>query len=409
MSGARQKICRAAFTRQPGDGESNMKNIVQGAPARKSKATNAAAKEFPRPVISARVTTEHMGELFKLMIRLGCSRRALGVGYFLIWKYWPISAKRGFDFCWPTYKQLTEDTGFNPKTIRRATDELHALEIIHKTPGLGKTNSSEYRPNFTLVQNQKGTELSTYDENQKGTELSTFDAGPEPKVDTRGVIKVDTRGNKKGDTRGVTNKLTPPNASEGEEVSPPAAPGPPGPNGPGPGLRGEAFEAFWIAYPRKEGRAKAKRLFDELGKSGEVSGETLVAKAQQYATAKAEVEQAYLKMPGNWLEGKCWLEDPKPKGQKAKAEPKPAKATEAAKKAKPEAKPKAQSKPAAEPQREGWRLIRRDTREWNAVQRTQNSMPLEEWISLAEGKVEMNGDTCWIKVELLEQAMGAAR
>jgi hypothetical protein len=368
-------------------------NIVQGAPARKSKATNSAAKEFPRPVISARATTEHMGELFKLMIRAGCSRRALGVGYFIIWKYWAMSAKKGFDFCWPTYKQLNEDTGFNPKTISRATDELHALEIIHKTPGLGKTNSSEYRPNFTLVQNQKGTELSTY---------------AEPKVDTRVDQLVDTRVAIKVDTRVVTNKLTPPNVSEGEEVSSSAAQGPPGPGGPGPCLRGEAFEAFWIAYPRKEGRAKAKRLFDELVKSGEVSGETLVAKAQQYATAKAEVEQSYLKMPGNWLEGKCWLEDPKPK---AKAEPKPAKATKPVKKkANPVAKPKAEStperKPAPAPHREGWRLIRRDTREWNAVQRRQNSMPLEEWISLAEGKVEMNGDTSWIKVELLEHAMG---
>ena len=119
-----------------------------------------------------------------------------------------------------------------------------------------------------------------------------------------------------------------------------------------------------------------------------------MAKAQQYATAKAEVEQAYLKLPGDWLEGKCWLEDPKPKGKKAKAEPKPAKATKAAN---PVARPKAKSRPerkpapAAAPQREGWRLIRRDTREWNAVLRTQNSMPYKEWESLCEGKVEISG------------------
>ena len=66
-------------------------------------------------------------------------------------------------------------------------------------------------------------------------------------------------------------------------------------------------------------------------------------------------------------------------------------------------RPERKPAPAAAPQREGWRLIRRDTREWNAVLRTQNSMPYQEWESLCEGKVEISGDTSWIKVELLEQ------
>jgi hypothetical protein len=51
-------------------------------------------------------------------------------------------------------------------------------------------------------------------------------------------------------------------------------------------------------------------------------------------------------------------------------------------------------------------MIRRNTSEWGAVQRVQNSMSSEDWNSLCQGKAEMlDWDTSWVRVELLNKAM----
>jgi hypothetical protein len=83
---------------------------------------------------------------------------------------------------------------------------------------------------------------------------------------------------------------------------------------------GNGFEQFWQAYPKKEGRAAAKKQFAEVVGNG-VALATLVAKAKQYAMAKAEVDPKWLKTPANWLRDEGWLEDPQPPRQRmAKAE-----------------------------------------------------------------------------------------
>jgi hypothetical protein len=85
-----------------------------------------------------------------------------------------------------------------------------------------------------------------------------------------------------------------------------------------------AFEAWWQEYPRKEGRAAAKRAFDAVMARG-VPVTTLVSKARQYALAKAHVaDSKYIKQPANWLKEECWLEDPQPPRPKA---PKPERAS----------------------------------------------------------------------------------
>jgi hypothetical protein len=72
-----------------------------------------------------------------------------------------------------------------------------------------------------------------------------------------------------------------------------------------------AFEAFWAAYPRKEGRAAARKAFEAAVARG-VSVETLIDGARRYAAAKANLDSNWLKFPATWLRDECWLEDPKP-------------------------------------------------------------------------------------------------
>jgi hypothetical protein len=75
----------------------------------------------------------------------------------------------------------------------------------------------------------------------------------------------------------------------------------------------DVFEAWWAEYPRKEGRAAARKVFDAVLSRGDVSVAVLVSKARQYATAKAHIaDSKYIKQPANWLKEECWLEDPQP-------------------------------------------------------------------------------------------------
>ena len=55
----------------------------------------------------------------------------------------------------------------------------------------------------------------------------------------------------------------------------------------------------------------AKQAYSRIVDAG-IAPDTLVAKALQYAEAKADVDAKWLKMPANWLKEECWREDPQP-------------------------------------------------------------------------------------------------
>jgi hypothetical protein len=89
-------------------------------------------------------------------------------------------------------------------------------------------------------------------------------------------------------------------------------------------VRRKLFEAFWAAYPRKEGRAGAKKEFD-AALARDVPVETIMGGVRRYAAAKAKVDPNWLKYPATWLRDECWTEDPKP------PRPKPERASKASK------------------------------------------------------------------------------
>jgi hypothetical protein len=62
----------------------------------------------------------------------------------------------------------------------------------------------------------------------------------------------------------------------------------------------DRFEEFWSSYPKREGRTLAKQAYSRIVAAG-ISPDNLVAKARQYADAKADVDAKWLKMPANWL------------------------------------------------------------------------------------------------------------
>ena len=68
------------------------------------------------------------------------------------------------------------------------------------------------------------------------------------------------------------------------------------------------FEAWWAAYPRKEGKGAAYKAYRLAKKRAPV--ERLLAAATRYATARRGQDQQYTKQAATWLNGDCWHDEP---------------------------------------------------------------------------------------------------
>ena len=226
---------------------------------------------------------------------------------------------------WPSYSYISQQTGLSRSAIARSVSKLHALDIIHKVSG-GTGRANTYRPAFrepppeiaspetgdTSVTHETGTKHET-SLTEETTPVSRTTPDPSHACDT---IPLNPRSISVGDYRGIP--------ADGGAAR---AGGALRPVGGAPGDDG--FEQFWSSYPKREGRALAKRAYSSLVDDG-IAPDTLIAKAQQYAEAKADVDAKWLKMPANWLKEECWLEDPqppRPRGPKPDrtAKPKPPK------------------------------------------------------------------------------------
>lgn len=72
--------------------------------------------------------------------------------------------------------------------------------------------------------------------------------------------------------------------------------------------RGEDFEKFWSAYPRKEGKQKAKAAFEKTNVTIEV---ILDAVEKQKRSAQWQKDNGqYIPHPATWLNGKRWEDEP---------------------------------------------------------------------------------------------------
>ena len=240
---------------------------------------------------------------------------------------------------WPSYSYISRGTGLSRSAIARSVSKLHALDIIHKVSG-GTGRANTYRPAFrksppeiaspetgdTSVTHETGTKHET-SATEETTPVSRTTPDPSHACDT---IPLNPRSISVGDYRGIP--------ADGGAAR---AGGALRPVGGAPGDDG--FEQFWANYPKREGRTLAKQAYSRLVANG-IAPDTLIAKARQYAEAKADVDAKWLKMPANWLKEECWLEDPQPPRTR---EPKPPRA----------AKPKPPKGKMQEPTRAAERVV----------------------------------------------------
>ncbi|MBS1037199.1 helix-turn-helix domain-containing protein [Gluconobacter cerinus] len=69
----------------------------------------------------------------------------------------------------------------------------------------------------------------------------------------------------------------------------------------------EEFDAFWAAYPRKDGKKNARAAFAKARKK--VSLERLVAAVKAYPFAEPTARGDFRPMPATWLNGERWEDD----------------------------------------------------------------------------------------------------
>lgn len=70
------------------------------------------------------------------------------------------------------------------------------------------------------------------------------------------------------------------------------------------------FQAFWLAFPRKEGKGHAKRAWIRALRKADA--QQIVSGAEKYRDDPNRDKQ-YTRLPATWLNGECWDDDPLPK------------------------------------------------------------------------------------------------
>jgi len=70
--------------------------------------------------------------------------------------------------------------------------------------------------------------------------------------------------------------------------------------------RASRFEEFWLVYPRKVGKAQAKKIFDRLG---DADAELAIAAAPFFASKQSGTEEKYIPHATTWLNGRRWEDE----------------------------------------------------------------------------------------------------
>ena len=215
------------------------------------------------------------------------SRGDLSVGFFLVDH---INKEKGV--AWPSYERLAECTNITRRSAFTSVQRLLGFKYFTKVSGGGRGHSNRYMAEIETVSPTSpfiDKECSPLLNNSVvDCQTTVSPTSPEPTY-----------------TCGASSDA-------GIVVgSPPLRGASAGATAPARGGAPEGFDDFWQMYPKKEGRKKAKEAFAEALRSG-VSADLLRTKAAQYAEAKAGIDAKWLKTPGNWLQGECWLEDPQP-------------------------------------------------------------------------------------------------
>lgn len=192
--------------------------------------------------------------------------------------------------CNPGLTKIAEGVGRNRRNVIPIIEELKQsgwVEIT-STKGGPQSNSNQYRFDFSR--------RLTGDENDTGTG-DEIDTGTSDENDTAGVMN----------TVGTSDENAPRTSSnlyEREGGAPRRAP-----DGAPRERDEESFAAFWRQYPKRQGEHDARHAFAAALASG-ADPKAIIAGAMRYAAERTDKPDQYTAMPGNWLRGGRWKDEP---------------------------------------------------------------------------------------------------
>jgi hypothetical protein len=70
-----------------------------------------------------------------------------------------------------------------------------------------------------------------------------------------------------------------------------------------------SFNGFWLIYPKRVAKKKAKKAWDKALRDGATEAEILDG-ACRYANERVDENPKFTKHPSTWLNGGCWADDP---------------------------------------------------------------------------------------------------
>ena len=252
---------------------------------------------------------------------------------------------------WPSLSHLAKRTNQSQSTIQRSLARLEKNGIVIKRSG-GKGRANEY--DLTFADPDPGHSSDYSHSSDQGDRSQLRPGGMVTALTTHTSYSPEHQA--KGSVRGIpaSRGAAPLEVAARASGAGDRSQEQPGDTTGSGDTTGNGFEQFWQAYPKKEGRAAAKKQFAEVVGNG-VALATLVAKAKQYAMAKAEVDPKWLKTPANWLRDEGWLEDPQPPRRPKTKATDPGKANRKAAGVVSD-KAKAKTKAAAQNQRDWFRV-----------------------------------------------------
>lgn len=173
---------------------------------------------------------------------------------------------------YPSRRRLADDLGISIPTVDSAKEVLISIGAITMEHRGSPTNNSQTSNLYTVMWQEPVNNLA-----RGGKETYT------------GVVKKPAQGWEKN----PHTNLYPINSN------------PTNPNI----VTADPFDEFWLAYPRKAGKAAARKSFTVALKT--TNAQTLIAAATNYRCDPNREDQ-YTKHPATWLNQGCWDDDPLP-------------------------------------------------------------------------------------------------
>lgn len=188
---------------------------------------------------------------------------------------------------------------FDPKQVY--AKRLVEVELWHRVehdgePGYEFHDWDEYQPTRDKV---LGDRQAWRDRKQKSRKGSRVESRSDTQRDSQGESREDSRVESNGESqRPVPVPVPVPKDEDSLRSSSSAT------------EAADLFEDFWSAYPRKDGKAAARKAWPKAVKRLEAP--RLVAAARYWAGlwAKAGVERQFIPHPATWLNGDRWNDQP---------------------------------------------------------------------------------------------------